>query len=44
MQLINVIREKWEDSWQRVARETLTIFVMLSAVATAVLALFGIFD
>ncbi len=44
MHFINIIREKWEDRWQRDASNTLAIFAMLSAAAVAVLALFGVLD
>jgi hypothetical protein len=44
MHFVNIIREKWEDRWQRDASNTLTVLAMLSAVAVAVLALFGVLD
>jgi hypothetical protein len=44
LHFINILRERWEDRWQRGASDTLTILAMLSAVAVALLALFGVLD
>lgn len=44
MRLIKSISENWEDRWQQVAKNTLTVIVVLSAFAIALLALFGLFD